>query len=89
MISYTIKQGLVILIEIIEFAILVRILISYIPSLRFSKFSDIIYQITDPVLLPCKALLSRLGLGNGMLDFSPILAFLLLRVILSIVLTIF
>jgi len=34
--------------------------------------------MTEPILAPCRAILDKLGLGMGMIDFSPILAFLLL-----------
>jgi YggT family protein len=41
--------------------------------------------MTEPILAPCRAILDRLGLGMGMIDFSPILAFLLLNLIQSLI----
>jgi YggT family protein len=37
--------------------------------------------MTEPILAPCRAILDKLGLGMGMFDFSPILAFLILGLI--------
>lgn len=88
MLPYIIKQAIFILVEIIDIAILGRILISYIDSLRYSKIANILYQLTEPILYPCRMLLDRLGFGGGMFDFSPILAYLLLKVITTLVFTI-
>ncbi len=85
MLTYTIKRAILILVEIIDLAILIRILLSFFPNLRNNKFADIINQLTEPILYPCRMLLDRLGLGNGMFDFSPILAYFLLRFIVTIV----
>jgi len=41
--------------------------------------------MTEPILAPCRAILDRLGLGMGMIDFSPILAFLLLNLMRSLI----
>ncbi len=82
---YVIKTALVILIRLLDSLILVRVLLSFFPEIRASKIAYFIYQLTEPVLAPCRALLEKLGLGMGMLDFSPILAFILLDLIRSIV----
>ena len=89
MLGYTIKQAILILVEIIDVTILVRILLSFFPNLRYNKISDIIYHITEPILYPCRMILNRLGLGNGMLDFSPILAYIMLRFIVMLVYRVF
>ncbi len=81
---YTIKIALSLLLRIIDSLILVRVLLSFFPTLQSSKISYFIYQMTEPILAPCRAILDRLGLGMGMIDFSPILAFLLLGVMQSI-----
>lgn len=75
---YTIKIALSLLLRIIDSLILVRVLLSFFPTLQTSRISYFIYQMTEPILAPCRAILDRLGLGMGMIDFSPILAFLLL-----------
>jgi YggT family protein len=81
---YTIKIALSSLLRIIDLLILARVLLSFFPTLQSSKISYFIYQMTEPILAPCRAILDRLGLGMGMIDFSPILAFLLLGLMQNI-----
>ncbi|MDF2949073.1 MAG: YggT family protein [Sedimentibacter sp.] len=82
---YTIKIALSLLLRIIDSLILIRVLLSFFPTLQSSKISYFIYQMTEPILAPCRAILDRLGLGMGMIDFSPILAFLLLNLMQSLI----
>ncbi len=84
-----IRQSILILVEIVQLAILVRVLLSFFPNLRYNKYADIVYQITDPIIRPCQMILERLGLGNTMFDFSPILAYFILRIIVMMVYRIF
>jgi len=82
---YVIKLALSIFIRIVNSLILVRVLLSFFPSLRYSKITDFINQLTEPILAPCRALLDKLGLGMGMVDFSPILAYMILRFVQMLV----
>ncbi|MDF2677758.1 MAG: YggT family protein [Bacillota bacterium] len=82
---YIIKEALTILIRLIDSLILVRVLLSFFPTLRSSKIAEFVYQMTEPIMAPCRAILDRVGLGNGMFDFSPILAFVLLDLIASLI----
>lgn len=82
---YSIKIALSLLLRIIDSLILVRVLLSFFPTLRTSKISYFIYQMTEPILAPCRAILDRLGLGMGMMDFSPILAFLILGLMQNLI----
>ena len=75
-------------INILEFLILIRVLLSYIPSMRDNRIAKLIYQLTEPILTPVRELLFKIGLNKGMIDFSPIFAFLLLGIIRTIVLNI-
>lgn len=43
-----------------------------------------ICSLTDPILAPCRMLLNRIGFGRGMVDFSPVLAIILLSVIQAV-----
>lgn len=81
---YTVRIALSLLLKIIDYLILIRVLLSFFPTLQNSKISYFIYQMTEPILAPCRAILDKLGLGMGMIDFSPILAFLLLSLIQNI-----
>lgn len=70
--------------DIIELLILARIIISYIPNLKGSQITEVVYQLTEPILHPVRELLVKIGLNKGMIDFAPIGAFLLLSVIRSL-----
>jgi len=82
---YTIKIALGILLRIIDSLILVRVLLSFFPTLQSSKISYFIYQMTEPIMAPCRAILDKLGLGMGMMDFSPILAFLFINLLQNLI----
>jgi YggT family protein len=76
---YIIQLALASLLRIIYYLILIRAILSFFPTLQSSRISYFIYQMTEPVLAPCRAILDKLGLGMGMFDFSPILALILLQ----------
>jgi len=82
---YTIKIALVILLRIVDSLILVRVLLSFFPTLQSSKISYFIYQMTEPIMAPCRAILDKLGFGMGMMDFSPILAFLVINLLQNLI----
>ena len=52
------------------YAIIARSLTTWFPSARNNPLVIIIYQITDPILVP----LSRVIPRAGMFDFSPMVA---------------
>ncbi len=62
-------------------ALLVRVLLSWIPGALDSPVAYTIYRITDPILSPLRRLIPRVG---G-LDITPIVAFLLLGAVRRIV----
>lgn len=73
------SAAIVLFFRIIEVLILLRVIISFIPFGRENKFLLFIYTVTEPILSPIRNMLSRSAFGkNLMLDFSPVLAYLLL-----------
>jgi len=76
---YVIKYALSVFIRIVNSLILIRVLLSFFPNLRYSKITDFIYQLTEPILAPCRAILDKVAPNMGMMDFSPILAYMILR----------
>jgi YggT family protein len=66
-----------ILARLLSLAILVRVLLSWIPIDRSGRFAEIILQITEPVVGPIRKVLPSLG---G-LDFSPMVAMILLEMV--------
>lgn len=72
-------KALNILFNLIETFILIRIILSFLPINMGNIFGKFIYNMTEPILSPCRGLLDKLGLNMEFLDFSPLLAILFLR----------
>lgn len=77
-------RSIEILINLIEMLIVVRILFSFLNIRSENLLIRLVYEITEPVLSPARELLAKLRINTGMLDFSPLLAILFLRIALSI-----
>jgi len=58
------------LLQMMAFAIIARSLSTWFPAARNNPLVQILYQITDPILIP----LSRVIPRAGMFDFSPMVA---------------
>lgn len=73
-----IVQFFTILITVLTWAILIRVLLSWIPNLdRSNPLVQLLGQITDPVLEPARRIIPPIG---GM-DISPIVVILLLQLL--------
>ncbi len=62
---------------LMAYAIIARSLTTWFPSARNNPLVQILYQITDPILIP----LSRVIPRAGMFDFSPMVAVIALFVL--------
>lgn len=60
--------------KVIYFLLVIRIIVSWFQVNPFSEPISLLYRVTEPILLP----LRKLPLQVGMIDFSPIVAFILL-----------
>ena len=69
------------LFTIVYFILIARILLSWFGVNPYNELVQIVYRISDPILRPFR----RLPLQVGMIDFSPILAFILLSFLRSLV----
>lgn len=78
-------RALQLLFQLIQFLIIIRILMSFMNINPNNAIGQIVYELTEPVLAPAKWLLNMLPFNTGMLDFSPIVAMFLLRIILKLV----
>ena len=63
--------------NIVYFVLVIRIIISWVGADPYNEIVRVIYKISDPILEPFK----RLPLQLGSIDFSPIIAFILLSVV--------
>jgi YggT family protein len=85
-----IRDAILIVIEVMKYAIFISVLMSWIPQARESKFAEVLRQLTEPVLGPVRKLTSKaMGGKPMMLDFSPLIAIVLLELIGGIVSRIF
>jgi len=88
------KNVVNILFEVLYFLILVRLLFSFLPVNPYNiplleKTLRFIYQVTEPFLAPFRRLIPHLRMGGGAyLDFSPILALLILGILRRLLLRI-
>ena len=62
------------LFNVIYFLLVIRIILSWFAVRTYNEIVQIIYKITEPILAPFR----RLPLRMGAMDFSPILAFLVI-----------
>ena len=69
------------LLNVLIFAIIGRALISWFDPTFNNPISRFLFEVTEPILGPIR----RIMPGGMMIDFSPIIAILLLRVVMSAV----
>jgi len=60
--------------NILYFLLVIRIILSWFGVNPYNEIVQVLYRITEPILAPFR----RLPLRMGMIDFSPILAFIVL-----------
>lgn len=70
---------------VIELLIFARIIFSFLNISPYNSIGRVIYELTEPILFPARELINKLGINTGMLDFSPIVALLILRIISSMI----
>ena len=86
-----ISEVLVTFLNIIDYAILIRCIMSWFPIGRDNPLYKLLYSITEPVLGPIRKMIynSPIGSSMRMLDFSPIIAMLIISGLQSVVVGIF
>lgn len=76
-----------ILFSIMELAILIRAFISWLPVPRDHKLVYLLFRITEPILAPIRSMIAKSSFGrNIMIDFSSVVALILLMFLRSIIL---
>lgn len=82
---YVVYRAVGILVDILEFLILIRVLFSWFRVGSYNSLFRIVYELTEPILSLARNLIYKIGINTGMLDFSPIVAILILRIIMMVV----
>ncbi|MGB2630208.1 MAG: YggT family protein [Candidatus Omnitrophota bacterium] len=70
--------------NVLYFVLVVRIIMSWVGADPYNEIVRVVYAITEPIL----ALFRRLPLQAGVIDFSPILAFIVLAVLRNFIVNI-
>ena len=77
---------LILVLQVFQLVLLARVLLSWFPNIdRSNQLIRMIYEITEPVLQPIRKMLPQ----TGMMDFSPLIVFLVISVLLQLLPRIF
>jgi YggT family protein len=68
---------------LMNLAILARVLVSWVNPNPYHPIMQLLYQITEPILAPLRRYLPQ----TGMIDFSPLVAIILLSVVQTLVMS--
>lgn len=80
-----INSFLYLLFIVLNISILAEVILSYVPNIRESSFYRVLVSFNNPILTPFRVLQERI-FGNMMIDFSPLLAVMVLNFITGILL---
>ncbi len=76
-----VKVALYYLLNVVNLILVVRCIVSWLP-IGYNRFTEILYSLTEPFLAPIRRLLEKTMGGSTMyIDFSPVVAFLLISLI--------
>jgi YggT family protein len=74
-------QIISLLLQLFELALLARIILSWFPNVdRSNPIIQFLFDITEPVLRPIRDMLPP----GGMFDFSPLIVFLVIQVLTTV-----
>ena len=66
--------------EVLSLAIIARVIVSWFSPSPTNRLVIILYQVTEPFLAPLRRIIPRVG----MFDFTPLVAIIILRLIVSL-----
>ena len=79
---YVVVSTVRIIIAVLQFLMLARAILSWLPIDDDNPIVTFLYAVTEPVIMPVRAVLDRLGLFEGMpIDMSFFITFILLSVL--------
>ncbi len=70
--------------NILYFLLVIRVILSWVNPDPYNNIVQLIYGVTDPVLMPFR----RLPLEIGSMDFSPIIAFIVVVILRNFIVSI-
>ena len=76
-------QIISLMLQLFELALLARIILSWFPNVdRSNPIIQFLFDVTEPVLRPIRDMLPP----GGMFDFSPLIVFLVIQVLTTVLL---
>lgn len=84
-----VKNVLYIFLFMLEILLMIRVLLSWVPNSRNNQAVQFIILVTEPMLTPLRKLIDKSifgGKGN-ILDFSPLIAFLIISILQNFIRT--
>lgn len=70
------------ILEFVKILMLVRAVLSWVPTVRSNRFFDFTYMVTDYVVRPVRLFMVRMGLDTALpIDLSFLIAFILIGVV--------
>ena len=79
---YVVASTVRIILAVLQFLMLARAIISWLPIEEDNPIVSFLYAVTEPVIMPVRTVLNRLGLFEGMpIDMSFFITFILLSVL--------
>jgi len=77
-------QIVFLILNVYELLLIGRVLLSWFPNVDYrNPLVQLLYEVTEPVLRPIRQWLGGMGM-SGMMDFSPLVVFLLIPVLMII-----
>ncbi|MBU3180123.1 YggT family protein [Clostridium psychrophilum] len=73
-----------IIFDVLEYAILIEVILSWVYAGRSNQYIDLLHKITNPLLEPGRKIQDRY-FNNMMVDFSPIIALFIIMILRKIV----
>lgn len=74
--------------EFMTVAIFIRCILSWFPISRDNIIIRLLYAVTEPILKPIRNLVNNSPIGGFMIDFSPVIALILLQIVFNIIIRI-
>ncbi len=74
---------ILLLLQVLSFAIMIRVLLSWVDPMGGMRITQILHDITEPILAPIRSIMPNMP----MFDISPIIAMLLLQALGRLILS--
>ena len=79
------RQVMILFFDVLSWLIIVRALLTWFIRDERNPIMHIMLMLTEPILSPIRKLLYRFNIGGNMVDFSPLVAILLIQMLMQLV----